>query len=239
MVITVVFTASVRRRSACGSLWSSRRRGGQLPDLVGHDAESPARFPGAGRLDGRVDGENWSAPRAPKRLEDGSYLLRFSFRAPQHMIDEVSPPGRMPCHRFAPLGHVRSPKRDAARLLRDFPRLDAHFRICREVASSSLKVVVTSLIAVACSFALVACWLAADWSSDDEERMGWTALLTCVVNERAMSVQRRRPTRRRAPAPTGWWPVSRPSSPRLLSCAATRVLALPEPSRSAGFGFAP
>ena len=47
--------------------------------------------------------------------------------------------------------------------------------IWREVASSSLMVVVISLMAVACSLAPVACWLAAACSSADELCTCWTA----------------------------------------------------------------
>ena len=55
--------------------------------------------------------------------------------------------------------------------------------ICREVASSSLIVVVISLIAVACSFAPVACWLAAACSSADELWIRPIALPILFVSE--------------------------------------------------------
>ena len=48
--------------------------------------------------------------------------------------------------------------------------------IWREVASSSLMVVVISFIAVACSLAPAACWLAAACSSDEELCTWETAL---------------------------------------------------------------
>ena len=82
--------------------------------------------------------------------------------------------------------------------------------IWRDVARSSLMVVVISLIAVACSFAPDTCWLAADWSSVDELCTCWTADPICVVSDRVMT---------NPAAKTRMRPEERPAEDRRLRAA--------------------
>ena len=160
---------------------------GELADLVGDDGEALARLAGAGRLDRGVDREDVGLlGELGDDVEHRADLLRLLAEL-EHVVDDQVDlaPDRARSTSCA-MPTVPSPDcADVAVCSAICATRCALSAICREVASSSLIVVVISVIAVACSLTPVACWLAAACSSADELCTWPTAVPICRFSVRA------------------------------------------------------
>ena len=166
-MLTALRTSSISARI---SLVEPPTRSASLRISSATTREALAGLAGAGRLDGGVDGEDVGLlGELRDDLEHRADLLRLLAELEHVVDDEIDLPADRRRSTRAPCRPSPSPARAAVAVCSAICATRcALSAICREVASSSLIVVVISLIAVACSLAPVACWFAAACSSADE-----------------------------------------------------------------------